>query len=114
MKTYDPPMAIEQLFFEVDPEKLDCWLEIDHEVWTAGLAEWPGFAGKEVWINQDRPGEITVIVYWTSYEKWKSIDPEWVARTDAAFRQALAEVGCRQELKGLGKERFCKVCECVP
>jgi uncharacterized protein (TIGR03792 family) len=106
-------MAIEQLVFQVGPEHLDCWLELDHEIWTVGLAQWEGFAGKEIWINQDKPGEITVIVYWTRYEFWQSVDPEWVVRTDETFKRALGEVNCTLVKKGLKKERFFKISECV-
>jgi uncharacterized protein (TIGR03792 family) len=114
LQIHEPPMAIEQLVFHVEPEHLQCWLELDHQIWTRGLAQWPGFAGKQVWINQDEPGEITMVIYWTRYEHWQAIDPDWVVRTDAAFQQALGDIHCTLVKKGEKKERFFKICECAP
>jgi len=85
LKKYDKPQAIEQLIFKVKPELVEKWIELDHEIWTKGLARWPGFAGKEIWVNDDVPGEVTAIVYWSDYDKWKAIDPEWLAETDERF-----------------------------
>ncbi|NDF88783.1 MAG: TIGR03792 family protein, partial [Actinobacteria bacterium] len=36
-------LPIEVLVFEMSPEHVDEYLAIDHEVWTLGEAELPGF-----------------------------------------------------------------------
>jgi len=111
LQIHEPPLAIEQLVFQVEPEHLDRWLELDHQIWTVGLAQWTGFVGKETWINQDKPGEITAIIYWTSLECWKSIDPEWVARTDEAFKQAVGNVDWKLVRTSHRNEQFFKISE---
>ncbi len=79
-------MAIEQLVFRIDPEHRDRWLELDHEIWTAALAECEGFAGKEAWVSGDKPEEVTSVIYWTSLDCWPRIDPEWVTSWDFGAR----------------------------
>jgi len=76
------PLAVEELIMRIRPDLLEKWIELDHQIWTKGLAEWPGFAGKELWLSGMVPGEVTVIVYWTDLDLWKAIDEEWLERTD--------------------------------
>ena len=113
LQTYDPPMAIEQLVFEVDPEHLARWLEIDHEIWTAGLAECEGFAGKEAWLHGDRPGEVTMVIYWTSLECFESVDRAWIARIDEAFTRAVGDVEWKLIKVKHHEDQYFKVNECV-
>jgi uncharacterized protein (TIGR03792 family) len=95
LHTYDPPLVIEQLVFEINPELQGRWLELDHQIWTSLLAGCDGFAGKETWIDPDRSGEITLVIYWTSLACWQSIDPGLLAKTQAAFDLAIGEGNSR-------------------
>lgn len=66
---------IEILVFEVDPADVDEFLRVDHEVWTLGEAESPGYDGvpflsKEVWLNDHRPGQITIVIVWPTMSAW--------------------------------------------
>lgn len=81
------PCAVEQLIVSVEPEMVDKWLELDHEIWSRGLAEWPGYLRKEVWQSRERPGRLTVTIYWESLELWKAIDTEWLIETDNKFNE---------------------------
>lgn len=82
---FEKPVAVEHLVFMVKPELLKKWLDLDHEIWTLGLEKWPGFAGKETWINSAVDGEIHSIVYWSDMDLWKSIDVNWLIETDNRF-----------------------------
>jgi uncharacterized protein (TIGR03792 family) len=71
-------LPVEILVFEVEPEHVDEYLRVDHEVWTLGEAFHPEmdhipFLSKEVWLNDERPGEITLIFVFESMEAWQRI-----------------------------------------
>ena len=68
-------MVIEWLEFEVPAEKREAFLQRDEEVWTQGLKKFPGFLGKETWIDP-RQGTIILVIRWETREQWKSISPE--------------------------------------
>jgi uncharacterized protein (TIGR03792 family) len=80
---------IEILVFRVDPDDVDAFLAVDHEVWTLGEAATPGageipFLSKEVWLNDARPGEITIVFVWPDRESWDAVGRP-------AFQQQLTE-----------------------
>jgi uncharacterized protein (TIGR03792 family) len=82
---------IEILVFEVDPADVDEFLRVDHEVWTLGEANTPGYDGipfesKEVWLNDARPGEITIVFVWPDRGSWDVVGrPEFQQQLTAAF-----------------------------
>ncbi len=90
-RKFEKPLAVEELIMRIRPDLLDRWMELDHEIWTKGLAEWPGFAGKELWLSGNVPGEVTIIVYWTDLDLWKAIDAEWLERMDRQVFDILGE-----------------------
>ena len=71
-------LPIEVLVFEMDPAHVDEYLAIDHEVWTLGEATLPGFEripflSKEVWLDDSRPGRVSIIFVWESLEAWMRV-----------------------------------------
>lgn len=83
-------MVIEWLKIKVAPEMREQYIQKDAEVWTAFLAEYPGFLGKEVWINPEDATEVILVIRWASKEDWKSVPSDRLAATDQRFAQALA------------------------
>lgn len=82
-------VPVEMLVFRVDPADVDRFLRVDHDVWTLGEADTPGidgvpFLSKEVWLDDSRPGEITVVIHWPSIDAWDAVD-------QPAFQRQLAE-----------------------
>ena len=79
-------MPVEVLVFQVDPDHLDEFLHLDHDVWTLGeafadpAAPIP-FLSKEVWLDDSRPGEVTLVFVWESMEAWRSVDTEVLQRS---------------------------------
>ncbi len=74
-------LPVEVLVFEVDPADVDEFLRVDHEVWTLGEAFAPGsdhipFLSKEVWLDDSRPGEITLLFVFESRQAWLDLDVE--------------------------------------
>lgn len=84
---------IEILVFRVDPERVEEFLLVDHEVWTLGEAATPGtdgvpFVSKEVWLDDDRPGEITIVFVWPDRASWDVVgEPSFQERLTAAFER---------------------------
>ncbi len=66
---------VEVLVFRMDPSVVAEFLEIDHAVWTLGEAFAPGlaripFLSKEVWLDDSRPGDVTLVFVWDTKEEW--------------------------------------------
>lgn len=84
-------LPVEVLVFRMDPADVPRYLEIDFEVWTLGEAELPGFEripflSKEVWIDDSRPGYVTLIFVWESMEAWMAVGSEEIqTRLQAQF-----------------------------
>ncbi len=76
--TTDERRPVEVLVFTMDPGDVDDFLEIDHDVWTLGEAatldgdEIP-FLSKEVWLDDTRPGEVTIVFVWPDQSTWDAV-----------------------------------------
>ncbi|MEM9465629.1 MAG: TIGR03792 family protein [Actinomycetota bacterium] len=69
---------VEVLVFQVDPADVEAFLAADHEVWTLGEADSIDgadlpFLSKEVWLNDNRPGEITIVFVWPDQATWDAV-----------------------------------------
>lgn len=84
-------LPIEVLVFAMEPDRVDEFLAIDHEVWTLGEAFLDGhdhvpFLSKEVWLDDSKPGHVTVVFVWESLEAWMAVGSEEIqARLQAEF-----------------------------
>ncbi len=79
---YNITMVIEFLRFEVSLEKRAAFLKADAAIWTAALSTYPGFIGKEVWIDQET-GHVVTMIRWESLNSWKSIPQAELEAIDA-------------------------------
>lgn len=66
-------MVIELLKVKIPPKLREKYIQKDAEIWTAALAKYPGFMGKEVWINPNDATEVVLIVRWQTREHWDAI-----------------------------------------
>ncbi|MGH1394597.1 MAG: TIGR03792 family protein [Trichormus sp.] len=82
-------MVIEFLKFKVAPDTRENYLQQDAAIWTTALAKYPGFLGKEVWLNPQDPTEVTLIIRWQTKAQWQAIPPEDLAAIEQKFTQAL-------------------------
>lgn len=82
---------VEVLVFRVEPERVEEFLRVDHEVWTLGEALLEDharipFLSKEVWLDDSRPGEVTLVFVWETMEQWDAVgQPDIQARLQAEF-----------------------------
>jgi len=88
---HENPWVIEQLKFEVNPDKIEEFIEKDHEVWTKALSSCPGFIKKDIWVSNKKKGIIITTVYWESREAWKSISEDFLVKTDKEFHAKFGE-----------------------
>ncbi len=69
---------VEVLVFKMDPSVVDEFIAVDHEIWTLGEARTPGldripFLSKEVWLDDTKPGEVTLIFVWENQQLWDTV-----------------------------------------
>lgn len=110
LETFDKQVAVEQLLFQVKPDLVDAFIQLDHELWTAVLEQYPGFAGKEVWVSQTVPGQVMSIIYWEDYEAWKAIDHQVLVDTDREFGQRFGTDNFQLIGEHHNDNQFFKVC----
>lgn len=84
-------MVVEWLRVRVDETLREQYVQKDDEIWTAALARYSSFMGKEVWISPDDLTEVVLIVRWSSYEEWQSIPTEDLERVEAEFAEAMGD-----------------------
>ena len=82
-------MIIEWLKFRVSPNLREEFLEIDQQIWTNKLKTYPGFLGKEVWLNPERLDEVVILIRWQTREEWKNIAQEEVDTVEKQFTQKM-------------------------
>jgi uncharacterized protein (TIGR03792 family) len=92
--------AVELLEFQVDPLDRQNFIEIDRQIWTTALAQHPAFQHKEIWIDQQRPSIVTIIIHWSNREEWKAIGSQELldlaSQFDKKFSRPYQLVGERE------------------
>ncbi len=82
---------VEVLVFRMDPTVVDEFIRVDHEVWTLGEARMEGltdipFLSKEVWLDNSKPGEVTIVFVWDTQEAWDTVgNVEFQKKLQAEF-----------------------------
>lgn len=84
-------MVIEWLKFRLNAEAREKFIQKDEEIWTATLAKYPGFLGKEIWIDPNVAEEIAIVIRWQTRENWKEVPSDVLAETEQKFSQAMGE-----------------------
>ena len=87
-------LPVEVLVFDVDPEHVEEFLVVDHEVWTLGEARADGFEripflSKEVWLDDAHPGRIILVFVWESLDSWRTVGNDQLQQTLQARFDAL-------------------------
>jgi uncharacterized protein (TIGR03792 family) len=84
-------LVIELLKFKVAPNIRENYIQKDGEIWTTALAQYPGFLGKEVWINPNDPTEVIFIIRWQTREQWQAIPAQDLEAIEKKFAQAFPD-----------------------
>jgi uncharacterized protein (TIGR03792 family) len=83
-----PNSFVEILEFLVAPEQQAAFIAVDQAVWTAGLAKYPAFDRKEVWVSAKQPELVTCVIYWHNRSGWKEIADQDLVELGQAFDRA--------------------------
>jgi uncharacterized protein (TIGR03792 family) len=78
-------MVIEWLKVQVAEALRETFIQKDEAIWTATLARYPGFLGKQVWINPEKPEEVILVIHWADKEAWQSIPADVLEATEKQF-----------------------------
>ena len=82
-------MVIEWLKFKVPSEFRENFIQKDEQIWTKKLAKYPGFLGKEVWINPQVADEVIIVIHWNTRENWQSVPPKILVEIEKQFSQEM-------------------------
>ncbi|HEY9665704.1 MAG TPA: TIGR03792 family protein [Coleofasciculaceae cyanobacterium] len=93
-------MVIEWLKVRVSPELREKFLQKDAEIWTPMLASYPGFLGKEVWIDPEKPTEVILVIRWATRQAWEAVPSEKLKQVEQTFAQ---ELGVQQQIIEAGE-----------
>ena len=91
-------MVIEWLKFRVDSESRENFIQKDEAVWTASLATYPGFLGKEVWIEPNEPDKVIFTIRWQTREQWKSIPTKDLSEIEQQFSTAMKKMNINYKM----------------
>ena len=91
-------MVIEWLKFKVDPESREKFIQKDDALWTASLSRYPGFLGKEVWIEPNEPDKVIFTIRWQTREQWKSIPVKDLASIEQKFSTAMKNMNINYKM----------------
>lgn len=84
-------MVIEWLKVRVSPELREKYIQKDEEIWTTALSKYPGFLGKQVWINPKQQDEVVLVIQWQSREAWNRVSAQHMEETERLFSQAMGK-----------------------
>ncbi len=82
-------MVIEWLKFRVAAQLREEFIIQDEAIWTTMLAQYPGFLGKEIWLNPQQAEEVVIVIRWQTREQWFAIPQADLELTEQKFNQAL-------------------------
>lgn len=91
-------MVIEWLKFKVDSDSREQFIQQDEKIWTAALSTYPGFLGKEVWIEPNALGKVVFIIRWQTREQWKSIPEKDLREIEQKFSRVMREMNIRYQM----------------
>jgi uncharacterized protein (TIGR03792 family) len=94
-------MIIEWLKFEVDAKHRELLIEKDELVWTKALAKYPGFLGKDIWIDARQPNTVVFVIHWANRDAWKTIPASELEQADQEFARQMGTV--HYQLKETGE-----------
>ena len=91
-------MVIEWLKFNVDSDSREEFIQQDEKIWTASLSTYPGFLGKEVWIEPNAPAKVIFTIRWETREQWKSIPIKDLATIEQQFSAVMSKMNINYKM----------------
>ncbi len=77
---------VEYLIFKCrNNEEARRYLQVNEQVWTKALSQYPGFVSSTGYINEDNPGEVHIVIIWKTKEEWFSVPTEDLMKIGKEF-----------------------------
>ncbi|MBC7971292.1 MAG: TIGR03792 family protein [Verrucomicrobia bacterium] len=84
-------MVIEWLKIQVIPELREKYIQKDDEIWTTALSKFPGYLGKQVWIDPKNADKVVLVIQWASREAWKAVPSKDLEATEMEFARQMGK-----------------------
>ena len=69
---FEKPQFVEGLTLRVAPELVEKYMQVEEDIWIEDLFNCPFFIGGEVWVSDDKKGEVTSLYFWESEEAYEA------------------------------------------
>lgn len=79
LRVHEPGLFIEELVFQIRPELVDRYVELEYEIMAKELAGRDGFCGWQIWVSETNPGRVTSLYFWSSQASHRNLDQEWLS-----------------------------------
>jgi uncharacterized protein (TIGR03792 family) len=99
-------MVIEWLKVRMPAAQRERYIQLDDEIWTAALQQYPGFISKETWISPDDAEVVIFVIRWRTREEWFSIPEDELADINQRFDEAIGFEYTMEESKEYQVRRF--------
>jgi uncharacterized protein (TIGR03792 family) len=93
-------MLIEVLEVDCPPERREAFMARDADIWTAALAQQPGFIAKEVWTGRDDRAGMIIVIRWETLDHWKAFPSALAQELDQKMGDLLMPLTCHTYLVG--------------
>lgn len=84
----------------MDKGSREKFIRQDEFIWTDFLSNYPGFLGKEVWIDPNESHKVTLLVRWQTRKQWKSIPQKDLVKVDRHFTDVMKRLGINFKSSG--------------
>lgn len=99
-------MVIEWLKMRMPADKRERYIQVDDEIWTPALKQYPGFISKETWIAPEDEEVVIFVIRWRTREEWFSIPEDELAEVGDRFDTTLGFEYTMEESKEYQVRRF--------
>lgn len=103
---FNDAMVIEWLKMRMPADQRENYIQVDDEIWTPFLQQYPGFISKETWISPDDPEVVIFVIRWRTREEWFSIPEADLEKVTDRFDEAIGFEYSLEESKEYQVRRF--------
>ena len=79
LRVNEPGLFIEELVFQIRPEQVKRYVELEYEIMAKELAGLDGFCGWQIWVSETNPGRVTSLYFWKDHASYRHLDQEWLS-----------------------------------
>ena len=92
LRVNEPGLFIEELVFQIRPELVKRYVELEYEIMAKELAGLDGFCGWQIWVSETNPGRVTSLYFWKD-QVWLSGKKNEITRAFGAENMTFVRAG---------------------